>query len=106
MKITRDRPLYEQIYEIVRRIPVGWVSTYGRVADIVGTCSAQMVGFALAALPEGTDVPWQRVINRFGKISPHGHGFGTLMQKTLLEEEGVQFSLDETVDLNIFGWYG
>jgi methylated-DNA-protein-cysteine methyltransferase-like protein len=103
--MKRERPLFEQIYELVRQIPPGKVSTYGRVAQILGTCSAQMVGFALAALPEGTDVPWQRVINRFGKISPHGHGFGTLIQKTLLEEEGIRFDLSETVDLNQFGWY-
>jgi methylated-DNA-protein-cysteine methyltransferase-like protein len=103
--MKRERPLFEQIYELVRQIPPGKVSTYGRVAQILGTCSAQMVGFALAALPEGTDVPWQRVINRFGKISPHGHGFGTVIQKTLLEEEGIRFDLSETVDLNQFGWY-
>jgi methylated-DNA-protein-cysteine methyltransferase-like protein len=105
MKIQRERPLYDQIYEAVRRIPSGKVSTYGRVADIVGTCSAQMVGFALAALPEGSDVPWQRVINRFGKISPHGHGFGTIEQKTLLEEEGVRFDSNEVVSMEEFGWY-
>ncbi len=103
--MKRERPLFEQIYDLVRQIPSGKVSTYGRIAQILGTCSAQMVGFALAALPEGTDVPWQRVINRFGKISPHGHGFGTVIQKTLLEEEGIKFDLSETVDLAEFGWF-
>lgn len=103
--MERERSLFDQIYELVRQIPSGKVSTYGRIAQILGTCSAQMVGFALAALPEGTDVPWQRIINRFGKISPHGHGFGTVIQKTLLEEEGIRFDLSDTVDLSEFGWF-
>ena len=50
--------LYERIYAAVRQIPVGRVATYGQIARLVGGCSAQMVGFALAALSNGSDVPW------------------------------------------------
>lgn len=96
--------LYERIYAAVRQIPVGRVTTYGQIARLVGGCSAQMVGFALAALPNGSDVPWQRVINAKGKISPRGIGFGSLIQRTLLEEEGIIFMRDETIDLNTYGW--
>ena len=96
--------LYERIYATVRQIPAGRVATYGQIARLVGGCSAQMVGFALAALPNGSDVPWQRVINAKGKISPRGIGFGSMIQRTLLEEEGVDFSRDETIDLNTYGW--
>lgn len=96
--------LYERIYAAVRQIPVGRVATYGQIARLVGGCSAQMVGFALAALPNGSDVPWQRVINAKGKISPRGIGFGSLIQRTLLEEEGIIFMRDETIDLNTYGW--
>ncbi len=103
--MKRERPLFDQIFELVRQVPPGKVTTYGRIAAIIGTCSAQMVGFALASLPEGTDVPWQRVINRFGKISPHGHGFGTIIQKDLLEEEGVHFGLNDVINLDEFGWF-
>ncbi len=101
-----ELPLYEKIYFTVGQIPRGKVATYGQIARIVGGCSAQMIGFALAALPEGRDkdVPWQRVINRMGKISPHGFGFGTAMQRQLLEEEGIAFSIDNTIDLNEYGW--
>ena len=96
--------LYERIYATVRQIPSGRVATYGQIARLVGGCSAQMVGFALAALPDGSDVPWQRVINAKGKISPRGIGFGGMIQRTLLEEEGVLFSRDETIDLITYGW--
>jgi methylated-DNA-protein-cysteine methyltransferase-like protein len=96
--------LYERIYATVRQIPSGRVATYGQIARLVGGCSAQMVGFALAALPDGSDVPWQRVINAKGKISPRGIGFGSMIQRTLLEEEGVLFSRDETIDLITYGW--
>jgi len=88
----------------VRQIPRGKVATYGQIAQLVGGCSAQMVGFALASLPEGLDVPWQRVINREGKISPHGFGFGSAVQRDLLVEEGVEFDLDDRIDFRRFGW--
>lgn len=96
--------LYDRIYAAVRQIPAGRVATYGQIAHLVGGCSAQMVGFALAALPNGSDVPWQRVINRQGKISPRGLGFDSMIQRTLLEDEGVVFNLDNEIDLKTYGW--
>lgn len=97
---------YEEIYAAVRQIPYGQVATYGQIARLVGGISAQMVGFALAALPKDNDVPWQRVINARGRISPHGFGYGSAMQEALLREEGVEFRLDGSIDLNHFGWMG
>lgn len=101
--------LYDLIYATVRQIPPGKVATYGQISRIVGRCSAQMIGFALAALGKQTDaedVPWQRVVNAKGRISPHGYGFGTNMQRVLLEEEGVVFSLEHEIDFEKFGWDG
>ncbi len=100
--------LYERIYAMVRRIPVGKVTTYGRIAELVGGCTARMVGYAMAALKRGTfpDVPWQRVINAQGRISVHGDGIGNAMQRTILEEEGVMFDVNGRVDLARFGWPG
>jgi methylated-DNA-protein-cysteine methyltransferase related protein len=101
--------LYDLIYDTVRQIPVGKVATYGQISRIVGRCSAQMIGFALAALGKqtnGEDVPWQRVVNAKGKISPHGYGFGTNMQRVLLEEEGIVFNLEHEIDFDKFGWNG
>ena len=101
--------LYDRIYAVVRLIPPGKVATYGQISRIVGGCSAQMIGFALAALSSQTgidDIPWQRVINAKGKVSPHGFGFGTNMQRVLLEEEGIVFNLEHEVDFEKFGWDG
>lgn len=101
--------LYDVIYSVVCQIPAGKVATYGQISRIVGRCSAQMVGFALAALAnqkEGVDVPWQRVINAKGKVSPHGFGMGTHIQHTLLEDEGIIFDLEGVVDFEKFGWDG
>jgi methylated-DNA-protein-cysteine methyltransferase-like protein len=100
----RSTPTYSRIYAFVRQIPPGRVVTYGQVANLLGGCTARMVGYALAALPEGTDVPWQRVINHQGKISPHGAGFGSAMQRHLLEEEGIRFDLQGRIDFDEFGW--
>jgi methylated-DNA-protein-cysteine methyltransferase-like protein len=97
-------PLYETIYRLVRQVPPGRVITYGQVAKIVGGCSAQMVGYAMAALQPGMDVPWQRVINAKGRISPHGFGYGSAMQRQLLEEEGIIFQPDNSIDMDAYSW--
>ena len=99
-------PLYERIYAVVRQIPRGKVATYGQVAAIVGGCSARMVGYAMAALPHDTDVPWQRVINRMGKVSPRSGGAGGALQRQMLEDEGVRFDRDGRVDFAEVGWRG
>jgi methylated-DNA-protein-cysteine methyltransferase-like protein len=101
-------PLYERIYAMVRRIPPGRVTTYGRIAALVGGCTARMVGYAMAALKRGTapDVPWQRVINAKGKVSVHGDGIGNAMQRAILEQEGVIFDANDRVDFEKFGWLG
>lgn len=93
-----------RVYDLVRQIPRGKVSTYGQIARLAAPCTARMVGYALAGLPDGSDVPWQRVINSQGKISPHGAGFGSAMQRALLEEEGIRFDLEGRVDLIAVGW--
>jgi methylated-DNA-protein-cysteine methyltransferase related protein len=110
MEVKMEEPrLYDLIYATIRQIPAGKVATYGQISRIVGRCSAQMVGFALAALSnqrENCNVPWQRVINVEGRISPHGYGFGTNMQRVLLEEEGIVFKLTGEIDMEKFGWDG
>jgi methylated-DNA-protein-cysteine methyltransferase-like protein len=104
--------LYDLIFAIVRQVPRGRVATYGQVARIAGRCSAQMVGFALASLASGSErqnfeeVPWQRIINAKGKVSPHGFGMGGFIQRQLLEEEGVAFDSEGVIDLERFGWNG
>lgn len=97
-------PLYTQIYAVVRQVPPGRVTTYGAIARMVGGCTARMVGYAMAATPSGSGVPWQRVINSQGRISPHGDGYGSTLQRVRLEEEGIVFDADGKIDLKKYGW--
>jgi methylated-DNA-protein-cysteine methyltransferase-like protein len=95
---------YDDVYEIVRRIPAGKVSTYGRIAALTPVPrGARGVGWALAGLsPEqAQDVPWWRVINVAGRIS---NEFNAVLQRELLEAEGVVFDERGYVDLELFLW--
>jgi methylated-DNA-protein-cysteine methyltransferase-like protein len=98
--------LHHRIHETVRRIPSGRVATYGQVAAAAGLPGrALYVGFALAALPEGTDVPWHRVVNARGGISPRaGGGAAEKIQRILLESEGVVFEDGDRIELERFRW--
>lgn len=99
--------LYMRVYEVVAEIPAGKVATYGQIAQILGPpCTARMVGWALRALPRGLQVPWQRVINARGMISEKYREEGALLQRRLLEEEGVEFDAADRTDLRRFRWEG
>ena len=96
---------YERVYDLVRQIPHGNVVTYGQVAALLGAPrAARAVGYALRFLPAGTDVPWHRVINHRGQISHRTPIESPLLQRLLLEEEGVMFDAEGRVDLSIYRW--
>jgi methylated-DNA-protein-cysteine methyltransferase-like protein len=99
--------LYDRIYAVVRQIPAGAVATYGQVAAIVGPgCTARQVGYAMSALKPSEDgVPWQRVINAKGEISPR-EGYGPEVQRAMLEHEGVTFDESGRADFDQVGWEG
>jgi methylated-DNA-protein-cysteine methyltransferase-like protein len=97
---------YEAIYAVVRRIPPGRVSSYGRVAILAGhPRQARLVGYALHALrtSQSGEVPWWRVINRDGYIS---NAYEPALQRALLQAEGVEVDNRERVDLRRFLWDG
>jgi methylated-DNA-protein-cysteine methyltransferase-like protein len=106
MDSLKNAPIYERINAVVSQIPPGRIATYGQVAAIVGGCTARMVGYAMAALPFDSDVPWQRVINRQGQVSPRVGGNGSAVQRQLLQAEGVHFNQNGRVDFNQVGWLG
>ena len=106
MAETRNR-FFEQVYQVVRRIPPGKVATYGQVARILGKPrGARTVGWALHSMPEGSNVPWQRVINARGIITLDAHGPGGAIQRALLEVEGIVFDERGRIDLEVYGWDG
>jgi len=98
--------LYQQIHEIIRLIPSGKVATYGQIAEIVGGCTARMVGYAASSIPLNSDIPWQRVINYKGGISQRKSGSGGLLQQKLLEAEGIKFDNSGRTDLEHYRWDG
>jgi methylated-DNA-protein-cysteine methyltransferase-like protein len=94
-----------KIYAVVKRIPRGRVSTYGQVATIAGLDGhARQVGYALHDLPSGSNVPWHRVINARGEISPRSTGDSHELQRMLLEAEGVEFDVAGRVALTKYRW--
>lgn len=101
---------YEQVWELVRQIPSGKIATYGQIARLLPppqgvafesyrAFGPRWVGGAMANCPD--DVPWQRVINSKGEISPRP---GAGRQKELLLEEGVVFNEKGRIDLKRYGW--
>lgn len=79
-----------KVHAFVRRVPRGRVTTYGDVAEALGSRRvARHVGFALAALPSESRVPWHRVVNAQGKISFPAEDDRALQQRLRLEGEGV-----------------
>lgn len=96
----------EAVYKFVARCPRGKVISYGGVAAKLGKPrAARAVGAALRELPDGSKVPWWRVINSRGEISIRGIQHDVL-QKELLQKEGVKFDKAGRVDWERFGWNG
>lgn len=96
---------YRRIYRVVRRIPSGRVSTYGEVARLAGLPGcARQVGYALHALGEDSDVPWQRVVNARGAISLPGDAGLDSLQRQMLEGEGICFDARGRLNLEQFAW--
>ncbi len=96
---------YGRIYAVIKRVPPGRVATYGQVASLAGIPGhARQVGYALNALPEGSRVPWHRVINAKGEVSPRSEPGIDSEQRPLLEAEGVLFDQNGRVSLARFQW--
>ncbi|KAI5201154.1 hypothetical protein E4T39_05396 [Aureobasidium subglaciale] len=101
------------VYNAIREVPYGKVTSYGHIARLLGK-----LGVSLKALVSATaqldahynnsNVPWQRVINAKGSISPRGAN-GASQQATALEAEGVQVTRgalgEYTIDFTIYGWF-
>ena len=107
MKGERDEPnFYERAYAFIRRVPRGKVVTYGQVAACLGAPrSSRAVGYALRALSADHDVPWHRVVNHRGQISPRYPAESPMLQRLLLEDEGVRFDTQSRIDLSTYRWH-
>ena len=115
MPLTRKRPptappqgdaAAAAICAVVRRIPKGWVATYGQVAAMAGLPRrSRLVGYVLRDLGPTTDIPWHRVVNAKGEVSYSLSRNGNdALQQRLLEKEGVEFDDRNRFSLERFRW--
>jgi methylated-DNA-protein-cysteine methyltransferase-like protein len=96
---------FAAIYAVVRRIPRGNVATYGQIAWLLGAPrSARIVGWAMHGTPRGSRVPWHRVVQRGGSLSPTVSPHDPGRQRRLLEREGVAFLLNGRIDMAAHQW--
>ena len=103
--IVNDKNYRERVYEIVRKIPVGKVMTYGQIAIILGEgYTARTVGYVMHGA-DSESVPWQRVINSQGKCSTGRLTIPLNLQQELLEVEGIVFNAAGKCDLRELQWF-
>lgn len=95
---------FERIYEVVKRIPKGKVSTYGAVASIVGIRNPRVVGYALHSNPEPYIIPCHRIVNRKGELAKAFVFGGIQVQEQLLREEGVEV-VDGVVNMDKYFYF-
>ena len=95
---------FKDVYEIVKLIPPGRISTYGIISDYLGLGSTRMVGWALNKHLE-PDVPAHRVVNRNGELSGKNHFSPPTLMQNLLKEEGIEVVDDRIVNFQVLLWY-
>jgi methylated-DNA-protein-cysteine methyltransferase-like protein len=102
--MNQNTDFYNRVYDIVRTIPRGKVTTYGIIADFLGAkSSSRLVGWALNAVMDRVDIPCHRVVNRLGELSGKMHFDHPTQMKDRLLEENVSF-IGEAVDLTKHLW--
>ncbi|MBT8270384.1 MAG: MGMT family protein [Bacteroidia bacterium] len=95
---------FERVYEVVRQVPYGRVTSYGAIARYLGAArSARMVGYAMNA-SHAKDVPAHRVVNRKGLLTGKHHFHGTNLMQQLLESEGVVVEENQVIDFDKLYW--
>ncbi len=97
-------PFHIKVIEVIKKIPKGRVVSYGLIARMAGNPrAARQVVRTLHSSSEKEDLPWHRVVNAKGCISlPKGAGYE--IQKGLLLEEGVEFGIDDKIDMKTYLW--
>ena len=104
-KMSLDKSFFSKVYDVVRAIPHGRITTYGLIANYLGsTNSARVVGYAMNSSHKLIDVPAHRVVNRIGLLTGKHHFAGTNLMKELLESEGVRIKNDIVIDFDKLLW--
>lgn len=102
---NKSNSFFEDVWEVVRQIPKGRVTSYGAIANYLGAnMSARMVGWALNAAHGDATIPAQRVVNRNGMLSGKAHFGDVNCMQQLLEKDGVKVKADTVVDFEKIKW--
>lgn len=113
--IMQASNFYVQVYKVAQQIPAGKVTSYGRIAHMLGHVNAaRAVGYALNALKDASSsdpytsatVPWQRIVNSQGRISIHHREQSAQEQARRLRNEGVEVDEYGRINLDIYLWEG
>jgi len=105
MKEELKASFFENVYDVVRLIPSGKVTSYGAIANYLGARrSARMVGWAMNASHGMQDVPAHRVVNRVGLLTGKNHFKNPEEMQRLLEREGVSVNDDRIIDFDKYFW--
>ena len=104
--VTPHDESVEAICAVIRRIPFGWVATYGQVAAMAGLPRrARLVGRVLQRLDPQAKIPWHRVVNAKGEVSYSlSRNGGDILQRRLLEKEGITFDDKNRLNLERCRW--
>ena len=104
-KETNRENFFERVYDVVKQIPEGKVTSYGAIAKAIGAArSARMVGYAMNASHDREDIPAHRVVNRKGLLTGKFHFEGTNLMQQLLENEGIKVVENKIVDFEKHFW--
>lgn len=107
MKAAPPPPFREAVLTWVARIPYAHLATYGQIALMAGfPRRPRQVGMVLKGLPEGTELPWHRVVNVQGYVPSKGRWWGAQVQIARLREEGIEVDDLGNLDLDRYRWDG
>lgn len=99
-----DSTFFNDVYEVVKLVPEGRVTSYGAIARYLGAAkSSRIVGYAMNGAATLTDVPAHRVVNRVGVLTGKHH-FGAGRMQKLLEKEGIKVKNDQVVNFKEKFW--
>jgi len=103
---SKQYSFFEDVWDVVRQIPAGRVSTYGAIGRYLGAkSSARMVGWAMnASFIVSPKVPAQRVVNRMGLLTGKAHFATPTLMEELLQEEGIQVEKNKVVNFTELFW--
>jgi methylated-DNA-protein-cysteine methyltransferase related protein len=104
--MTQNRGFFLRVYEVVKLIPSGRVSTYGAIARYLGSPgAARMVGWAMnQSHSSGDYIPAHRVVNRQGLLTGKHHFDGTSLMQELLENEGAIIEDNRILNMKNMYW--